>query len=142
MVTKKFVCPFCKTQMAFEGNPGDRIQVECPSCGKKGIASFPGGEAKKVSEPGNYAIQVNNLSKYYGKRRHEFVRANDSVTFSVKKGEIFGFLGPNGAGKTTAMKSMLRLIYADSGQVRINGFNMMVDDIKAKKDIGYLPERA
>ena len=141
MVTKLFVCPFCKTQMSFKGNPGDRIQVECPSCGKKGIASFPDGQPKTTSEPGAYAIQVNNLSKYYGNRRHEFVKANDSVTFSVKKGEIFGFLGPNGAGKTTAIKSMLRLIYADSGHARINGYNMMVDDIQAKKKIGYLPER-
>lgn len=141
MVTKLFVCPYCRTQMSFKGNPGERIQVTCPNCGKKGIASFPGGQEKTISESGDYAIQVNNLSKYYGNRRHHYVKANDSVTFSVKKGEIFGFLGPNGAGKTTAIKSILRLIYANSGQVRINGYNMMIDDIQAKKKIGYLPER-
>jgi len=141
MVTKLFVCPYCKTQMSFKGNPGERVQVECPNCGKKGMASFPDDQAKTISEPGKYAIEVKNLSKYYGDRRRGYLKANDSVTFSVKKGEIFGFLGPNGAGKTTAIKAILRLIHVNSGQIRINGFNMMIDDIEAKKKIGYLPER-
>ena len=50
-------------------------------------------------------IKTNNLSKKFGN-----LKAVDNVTFSVKKGEIFGFLGPNGAGKTTAIKLLLGLI--------------------------------
>ena len=48
------------------------------------------------------------------------LKAVDNVSFSVKKGEIFGFLGPNGAGKTTTIKAILGLIHADSGKIKIN----------------------
>jgi ABC-2 type transport system ATP-binding protein len=51
------------------------------------------------------------------------------------------FLGPNGAGKTTTIKSILGLLHADSGNIRINGYDIKENEIEAKRSIGYLPER-
>ena len=62
------------------------------------------------------AIEVNKLSKYYGK-----VKAVDNISFSTKKGEICGILGPNGSGKTTTIKSICNLIIPDSGDIKIFG---------------------
>ncbi len=83
-----------------------------------------------------YCIEIKNLTKNFKE-----VRAVDNASFKVKKGEIFGFLGPNGAGKTTTIKAMLGLLHADTGKVKINGYDIKVDPIKAKDDVGYLPER-
>ncbi|HBW85784.1 MAG TPA: gliding motility-associated ABC transporter ATP-binding subunit GldA, partial [Crocinitomicaceae bacterium] len=81
------------------------------------------------------SIEVINLSKYYG----EQAAVND-ISFSVNKGEIVGFLGPNGAGKSTTMKIMVGYIHASSGEVRINGQKVDVDNLETRKVIGYLPE--
>lgn len=62
------------------------------------------------------AIEVNKLSKYYGK-----VKAIDNISFSINKGEICGILGPNGSGKTTTIKSICNLIIPDSGDIKIFG---------------------
>lgn len=62
------------------------------------------------------AIEVNELSKYYGK-----IKAIDNISFSIKKGEICGILGPNGSGKTTTIKSICNLIIPDSGEIKIFG---------------------
>ena len=82
------------------------------------------------------AITVKNLTKTYNDKK-----AVDNISFSVKKGEIFGFLGPNGAGKTTTIKSILGLIKVNSGEIRINGFDIKKFEKNAKKNIGYLPEK-
>lgn len=60
------------------------------------------------------------------------------VSFSVRKGEIFGLLGPNGAGKTTTIKCILRLVFPDEGQVL--AFGQSVQDRDVAKRIGYMPE--
>ncbi|MDO5560446.1 MAG: ATP-binding cassette domain-containing protein [Oscillospiraceae bacterium] len=80
-------------------------------------------------------IQVKNLSKNYGEKK-----ALDDISFEVKDGEILGFLGPNGAGKSTTMNILTGYISSSSGQVLINGTDIMEDPKKAKKNIGYLPE--
>ena len=54
------------------------------------------------------AIEVNNISKSYGK-----VRALDSVSFSVEKGEVFGLIGPDGAGKTSMFRILCTLLLPD-----------------------------
>ena len=59
-------------------------------------------------------IEITDLTKTYGKHR-----GVENVSFSVKKGEIFGFLGPNGAGKSTTIRSMLGLIRYGKGQIHI-----------------------
>ena len=80
-------------------------------------------------------VQVKNLVKHYGDKK-----AVDDISFSVEKGEILGFLGPNGAGKSTTMNMLTGYISSTAGQVTINGFDMLEDPLKAKAQIGYLPE--
>lgn len=80
-------------------------------------------------------IQVENLVKRYGNHT-----AVDHLSFTVEKGQIYGFLGPNGAGKSTTMNIMTGYIAASSGTVMINGFDILKDPMKAKQCIGYLPE--
>ena len=81
-------------------------------------------------------IEVKHLTKNYG--HHTAV--ND-LSFSVEKGQIYGFLGPNGAGKTTTMSIMTGCQAATSGQVTIGGYDIFEEAKEAKKLIGYLPEQ-
>lgn len=80
-------------------------------------------------------IQVDNLVKRYGGHT-----AVDRLSFTVEKGQIYGFLGPNGAGKSTTMNIMTGYIAANSGTVKINGYDILKEPEKAKRCIGYLPE--
>jgi ABC-2 type transport system ATP-binding protein len=66
--------------------------------------------------------------------------AVDRLSFSVVKGEVFGFLGPNGAGKTTVLLMLLGLTEPTSGKVRVLGIDPTRESIKVKGMIGYLPE--
>ncbi len=81
------------------------------------------------------SIETRNISKLYGKQR-----ALDTVSLSVRKGELVGFLGPNGAGKSTMMKIITGYLPADSGEFLIHGEKVLPGDLAYKKDIGYLPE--
>lgn len=80
------------------------------------------------------AIEVKNLTKYYGKSRGII-----EATFDVFEGEIFGFIGPNGAGKSTTIRTLLKLIKKTSGEASI--FSMNIDDFHEDilKNIGYVP---
>lgn len=80
-------------------------------------------------------IDISSLSKNYGNQK-----ALDSVSFSIKSGEIVGLLGPNGAGKSTLMKSVTGAIIPDSGEIKINEFSVLNQPIQTKKRIGFLPE--
>ena len=80
-------------------------------------------------------IEVKNLVKKYGNHL-----AVDHLSFTVEKGQIYGFLGPNGAGKSTTMNIMTGYIGATEGEVFINGYDILKAPEKAKKSIGYLPE--
>lgn len=79
-------------------------------------------------------IEIKNLTKYYGK-----IKGIEDVSFSVKKGEIFGFLGPNGAGKTTTIRTLLGFLKPTSGNAYIFGLDIEEDGIEIKQDIGYIP---
>ncbi len=83
------------------------------------------------------AIEVKNLTKYYGK-----FLAVDQINFTVKKGEIFGFLGPNGAGKTTTQRMLASLLTPSEGQIRILGHDLAHDAYPAKRQIGLVPEES
>ena len=83
----------------------------------------------------NILIEVKHLTKKYGTHL-----AVDDLSFTIEKGRIYGFLGPNGAGKSTTMNIMTGYIGATSGEVIINGHNILEEPEKAKKCIGYLPE--
>lgn len=80
-------------------------------------------------------IEVSNLYKNYGSRT-----ALHGISFSVADGEILGFLGPNGAGKSTTMNILTGCITPTGGKALINGVDILDDPMRAKKDIGYLPE--
>jgi len=79
-------------------------------------------------------IETENLTKYYGK-----IKGIEDVTFSVKKGEIFGFLGPNGAGKTTTIRTILGFLKPTRGSACIFGLDIQDDGVDIKQDIGYIP---
>ncbi len=81
------------------------------------------------------SIRAKNITKLYGKQK-----ALNNVSFEIKTGEIAGFIGPNGAGKSTMMKIITGFIPQSSGDVFINGKNILDDNIEIRKLIGYLPE--
>jgi len=80
------------------------------------------------------AIEINHLTKYYGKNRGII-----DVNFDVEEGEIFGFIGPNGAGKSTTIRTLLSLISANEGSVKIFGKDIKQNGPEIRQDIGYLP---
>ena len=80
-------------------------------------------------------IEVKNLSKSYGSKL-----AVDGISFTAGESEILGFLGPNGAGKSTTMNMLTGYLSSSGGQALINGVDILEDPVRAKKDIGYLPE--
>jgi len=79
-------------------------------------------------------IEVNNLTKYYGKSRGIV-----DVSFSEEEGEIFGFIGPNGAGKSTTIRLLLSLIHPTSGIAQVFGKDVTTHGPEIRRDIGYLP---
>jgi ABC-2 type transport system ATP-binding protein len=79
-------------------------------------------------------IEVNHLTKYYGK-----ARGIVDVSFSEEEGEIFGFIGPNGAGKSTTIRLLLSLIHPTSGSARVFGKDVTTHGPEIRRDIGYLP---
>jgi ABC-2 type transport system ATP-binding protein len=81
-------------------------------------------------------IEVRDLVKKFG----SFV-ANDHLTFSVYKGEIFGFLGANGAGKTTAIKILCGLQKPTSGYINVAGFDAHTQTERIKQNIGYMSQK-
>jgi ABC-2 type transport system ATP-binding protein len=81
-------------------------------------------------------IIVKDLVKAFG----SFI-ANDHLTFSVRRGEIFGFLGANGAGKTTAIRILCGLSYPTSGELMVAGYDIYRDREKVKRNIGYMSQR-
>ena len=76
-------------------------------------------------------IEIKDLKKSYGD-----LQAVDGVSFSVKKGEIFGLLGPNGAGKTTTLEIIETLRVKDSGSITVAGFDVDSEQEEIKKIIG------
>lgn len=82
-----------------------------------------------------YVLEVKNLIKTYGKNR-----VLNNVSLNVKHNEIVGFIGPNGAGKSTTMKCICNLIYPDSGEIIINGYDLFKDREKALENQSALIE--
>ena len=81
-------------------------------------------------------IEVNNISKSYGK-----VRALRDVSFSVGKGEVFGLIGPDGAGKTSLFRILCTLLLADAGSATVDGFDVVKQMTDIRKRVGYMPGR-
>ena len=93
------------------------------------------------------AIQTINLIKKFktktstGKlfnRKNQSVNALDNLNLTIKKGEVFGLLGPNGAGKTTLVKVLCTLLPPDEGTAKVNGFDVIKQQMRVKESIGTL----
>ena len=82
------------------------------------------------------AIEVNNISKHYGK-----VQALKEVSFSVKKGEVFGLIGPDGAGKTSMFRILCSLLLPKTGTATVDGFDVVSQMEEVRKRVGYMPGR-
>lgn len=78
-------------------------------------------------------ITTDNLTKKYDK-----LTAVDNISFSVKKGEIFGFLGPNGAGKTTTIKMLITLLNPTNGSATVSGFDIIKERDGVRQNIGVV----
>lgn len=91
--------------------------------------------------PAEPVIQIRNLSKIYrdfwGRKK---VRALNSLSLDIHKGEVFGLLGPNGSGKTTTLKLLLGLLFPTEGEINI--FGKPASDVSKNERIGYLPEES
>ena len=81
-------------------------------------------------------IEVSHLTKRYGGHT-----AVSNLSFTIEKGQIYGFLGPNGAGKSTTMNIMTGCLAASEGEVRIDGHDIFEEPQQAKRLISYLPEQ-
>lgn len=82
-------------------------------------------------------IAVSNLVRDYGP-----IRALSDVSFTIERGQVVGLLGPNGAGKTTCMKILTGFIAATSGEVHIDGQDIVEHGVEVRRRLGYLPENA
>lgn len=84
--------------------------------------------------PSTHAIDLTGLSKQYGD-----VRAVDDLSFTVERGEIFGFMGHNGAGKTTTLRMLLGLTRPTAGCARILGHDVVHETLEVRRRCGFLP---
>ena len=84
-----------------------------------------------MSEP---VIALNKLTKSYGKHR-----GIEEISFSVERGEIFGFIGPNGAGKSTTIRTLMGLLKPTGGTASVFGLDCGRQASEIAKDVGYLP---
>ncbi len=82
------------------------------------------------------AIEVDGLTKKFG----SFVAVNN-ISFTVPRGEIFGFLGPNGAGKTTTIRMLLGLLTPTSGSAKVVGLDVVKQSETLRKRIGYMSQK-
>ena len=95
-----------------------------------------GDEARGKANGDEVVIEVRNLVRKFGN-----FTAVDNISFSVRRGEIFGLLGPNGAGKTTTFRMLCGLLPASSGFLQVAGFNLLRARAVARRKIGYVSQR-
>ena len=91
---------------------------------------------------GDSAIVVRDLVKIFTRRGQPAVRAVDGLTFSVRRGSIFGLLGPNGAGKTTTLRMLTTLLRPSSGQIAVEGFDPLKDPLEVRKRISVVVQES
>ena len=113
------------------GTPDDILTRFSDIFNPPGIEHVQGAGVKDES-----VIEVEHLVKAFGS-----FRAVDDISFTVKRGEIFGFLGANGAGKTTAMHMLTGLNQPTSGTGRVVGYDIRTEHEQIKKHIGYMSQR-
>lgn len=82
-------------------------------------------------------LEIDGLVRHFDK-----LRAVDDISFTVKRGQVFGFIGPNGAGKTTTMRILATLDLPQKGDVRVNGVSVIEEPEAARKLTGFMPDFA
>jgi len=117
------------------GTPDDILTRFADVFNPPGIEHDKAGTVSQHDEPEN-VIEVEHLVKAFGS-----FHAVDDISFTVKRGEIFGFLGANGAGKTTAMHMLTGLNQPTSGTGRVVGYDIRTEHEQIKKHIGYMSQR-
>ena len=124
--------------MNITGYAGEKKIISCDQCNTKGQFIFQKKSMLYKTRQGSFSdvdiIQVKNLKKSY-----KDVVAVDDISFTVKKGEIFGFLGPNGAGKTTTIRLLLGFLHPDHGEAYISGKSIRDNIVAIRKMVGYIP---
>lgn len=85
-------------------------------------------------------IELQHLSKRYGRGNSQPVQALDDLSLSVPSGCLYGLLGPNGAGKTTALRILCTLLSPDSGSVRVAGLDALADPRGVRRLLGYVAQ--
>ena len=80
------------------------------------------------------AIEVNHISKHYGS-----LTALDDVSFSVKRGQVFGLIGPDGAGKTTMFRILTTLLLPEVGTASVDDFDTVTGMENIRRRVGYMP---
>jgi ABC-2 type transport system ATP-binding protein len=92
--------------------------------------------ARQAASEGSAAVEAVNLTKKFG----DFTAA-DQISFSIKRGEIFGLLGPNGAGKSTTFKMMCGLLRPTGGTARVDGYDLYRAPSAARGRLGYMAQK-
>ena len=87
------------------------------------------------ASPKDVTIRLENVSRVFGS-----TRAVDRLSFSVHRGEVFGFIGPNGAGKTTSMRILSTLELPTRGNAWVDGFSVVDDPDRVRKRLGWMPD--
>lgn len=98
----------------------------------------------QISESKKHSVSCHSVSKRYVKKtlfEKVDVTALNDVSFDVKQGEIFGIIGPDGAGKTTLFRILSTLILGDSGNITIEGLDVIKDFRTIRTLVGYMPGR-
>ncbi len=80
-------------------------------------------------------LELKNLHRYFGE-----TRAVDNVSFSVRRGQVFGYIGPNGAGKTTSMRILATLDLPTAGDATVDGFSVVDDPDRVRLRLGFMPD--
>ncbi|MCA9100796.1 MAG: ABC transporter ATP-binding protein [Pirellulales bacterium] len=80
-------------------------------------------------------IELRHLHRYFGE-----TRAVHDVSFSVRRGQVFGFIGPNGAGKTTSMRILATLDLPTAGEALVDGFSVLEDPDHVRRRLGFMPD--
>ena len=124
-----------KGQIRGIGTPDEILTRFADVFNPPGIEHGKAATESQHGEPEN-VIEVEHLVKAFGS-----FHAVDDISFTVKRGEIFGFLGANGAGKTTAMHMLTGLNQPTSGTGRVVGYDIRTEHEQIKKHIGYMSQR-
>ena len=132
--THHFKCPTCDTIGEYSGKPGEHLIVTCANCNTKGQITIPIETNEEMTHTA--AIEITHLRKLF-----KDFPAVDDVSFTVKKGEIFGLLGPNGAGKSTIIRMLCTLTRPTKGSAYVDGYNVVKQPGKVRQHIGLVSEK-